>query len=362
MPNTMRILLVEDNGAEIASYEESLEVYKEESQNNIELIVCKNTTDASDRIDNNIDAAIVDLRLDENEGDGNSVIQLIQERLHRLPVAIYSGTPNDVNPELLTPLITKYTKGDESFVDIIDELYIFFKTGITKIFGGRGVLEETMNQIFNESIIPQTNAWKKYVEEEVNIEKALIRYTISHLHNLLDNDVEASIPEEMYINDYCIRTGSLLKNKDTGNYHVVVSPACDMVDHKGNGCYKTNRVALCEIEDHDTVINRIVGNTGRNKLPRKIETIIKNNGNNYHHWLPKSYMFDGGFINMRHLETFEVSEVKNDLISTFEMPSCVISPHFMKDVISRLSAYYARQGQPNFNFTEIAQAITDSRD
>ena len=65
----------------------------------------------------------------------------------------------------------------------------------------------------------------------------------------------------------------------------------------------------------------------------------------YYHWLPETNFFDGGFLNFRKLKTLSEDEFREQ----FEKPSIQISPFFVKDIVSRFSSYYARQGQPEID-------------
>lgn len=355
----LNLLLVEDDEGVVKTYKSTINVYETKNNCKINLLESISVEGSIELIGRSIDAAIIDLKLGDDPDGGNKIIRNIHEKSYRFPITVLTGTPDETDTNL--PLLSIKTKGDD-FEEILDDIFSVYDTGITKIFGGRGLIEETMDKVFWDSVIPHLDIWKKYSSEGENIEKALIRFTISHLHHLIENDVNASLPEEMYIKGDTLGTGSIVKNKQSENFHIVVSPACDMVKHSKNS-FKTTKVALCEIEKYDDVIPEYLGET--NSTPKKIkavERLIKNNHTNYYHWLPEAKLFSGGFINMRHMQTYEVTSEKNEISEEFDTPMCIISPHFMKDIISRFSGYYARQGQPDFSFKSIAENIVDSLD
>ena len=92
--------------------------------------------------------------------------------------------------------------------------------------------------------------WKAYCIQGKQTEKALLRYTVSHIVEALSNENEYSFPEEMYIAPPIskdIKTGSIVKKKSTEDYYIVLSPACDMAKHSGK--YKTDHIMVCAIED-----------------------------------------------------------------------------------------------------------------
>ena len=78
-----------------------------------------------------------------------------------------------------------------------------------------------------------------------------------------------------------------------------------------------------------------------------------NNLSGYYHWLPPTKGFPGGVINFR--KSMAVSAEKfND---EFEPPEIQVSSQFIKDIVHRFSAFYARQGQPDFDFDELAMSL-----
>mgnify|MGYP000049338159 CR=1 FL=1 len=353
----LNLLLVEDDADVVDTYKSTIKVYEIQNECKINLLESRSVNEAKELIGRSIDAAIIDLKLDDDPDGGNKVLQQINERLYRFPVIVLTGTPDETDMDL--PLIDVRTKGDD-FSEILDKLFSVFNTGVTKIFGGRGLIEETMNKVFWESVIPHLDTWEKYSLEGRNIEKALIRYTISHLHHLLDNDNDECLPEEMYIKSKILSTGSILQNKQNSKFHIVVSPPCDMANHNGTG-FKTTKVVLCEIEAFNGVLEKCIGEIQK-KAKKKIaiKELLKNNYANYYHWLPDAPLFSGGFVNMRHVHSYQVTIVENEIEEFFHDPICIISPHFMRDIISRHSSYYARQGQPDFSFSNIAEEIFDS--
>ncbi|MEM8452862.1 response regulator, partial [Morganella morganii] len=75
-----------------------------------------------------------------------------------------------------------------------------------------------------------------------------------------------------------------------------------------------------------------------------------NNKTGYYHWLPKVDFFPGGTINFRRVSTYSECELDTD----FHKSNLQISPSFIKDIVSRFSSYYARQGQPDIEYDIIA--------
>ena len=142
-------------------------------------------------------------------------------------------------------------------------------------------------------------------------------------------------------------TGSIVKAAD--QWFVVLSPACDLVI-RASGEFKTDRILLVEIEVEADIVNHALKDiTKISRRKNKLKTVFNNHHRDYYHWLPKTDFFNGGFLNFRKLKTLE----KDDFEDQFEKPSIQISPFFIKDIVSRFSSYYARQGQPDIDSEEF---------
>ena len=133
---------------------------------------------------------------------------------------------------------------------MLRDFFNVFDTGLTRIFGGRGTIERVMDNIFWESVLPVFNRWLLYAANGDDTEKALLRYTLSHLIEFIDVDSDAYYPEEMYVvsaGQDGIKTGNIIQNKSTSVFFIVLSPACDLVVRK-NGDFKTDRILVAQIE------------------------------------------------------------------------------------------------------------------
>ena len=93
--------------------------------------------------------------------------------------------------------------------------------------------------------------------------------------------------------------------------------------------------------------------TNKGKKENKLKNVFGNNYTDYFHWLPETDFFNGGFLNFRKITTC----TKDELGDIYDPPHIQISPHFVKDILSRFSSYYARQGQPDIDRTKIIEGI-----
>ena len=323
----------------------------EAGRNQYEITVADSYATGLSMINEDINGVIVDVKLDD-DNNGNDIIHEIMQK-YRLPVAIFTGTP-DTEQDKGSPIIV-YKKGEAKQEDIITNLCSVFDTGLFKVLGGTGIIESVMNKVFWNNLYPQINLWKSKKENGIDTEKVLLRYAISHIQELIDSEMPAHVTEEMYIcppvNDL-IKTGSIIKAKSDGLYFIVLSPPCDLSVHDGK--MKTDWVLLCEIELQATVNARIIG--AAKSLPKQESLIAKalnNNYTDYYHWLPENSLFQGGYVNFRKVITYSPDEVTEQ----FNHPLLKVQEGFVKSILGRFSTYYARQGQPDFDFETEAKNI-----
>jgi hypothetical protein len=297
------------------------------------------------------DGVIVDINLD-GENSGNEIIKRIIKQ-YRIPVAVMTGTP-DTDLDEKSPIMV-YTKGEVTYEHIINSLIKMCDTGMFDVIGGRGKIIEAMNTIFWNNLYPQIHLWQDKKEKGVDTEEILLRYAVAHIQELVDAEIPAYVTEEMYINPPLtknIRTGSILKSKENEALYIVLSPPCDLVLHSDK--MKTDRIMLCEIIKDKPILEKAIGNASTpHKKAKAISKLLKNTDAEYFHWLPSNALFIGGYINFRNILTFHPDELKD----RFHESEVRIQEHFVKNILRRFSSFYARQGQPDFNFEKEAEYI-----
>ena len=366
----LRILLVEDDKRDIERYERDLKNYQEEKQRDITLVKCETLYDALDELENPFEGAIIDLQLTPGGDEGKQVIKQIRESFFRIPIFIFTGKPEDVDKSIEG--IEVFTKSNTNFYDLLDKLCETYDTGLTRILGGRGIMEENLTEVFFRNLLPQIETWrsygKEYLEEEPErTEKALLRHTLNHLLALLDEGNENYFPEEVYL---CppmsekFTTGSIVTTED--QWFAVLSPACDLVIKK-NGEFRTDCVLCVEIENTSYIVGKVLTETGikrmrnadkkKKKTEKLLKEIFKNSYTFYYHWLPETDFFEGGFLNFRKLQTLSEDEFRE----RFQQPCIQISPPFVKDIVSRFSSYYGRQGQPDLDNKDFVDYHTQQQ-
>ncbi|MDE0126599.1 MAG: hypothetical protein OXN97_18695 [Bryobacterales bacterium] len=334
--HALQLLLVEDDIRLVESYKTVLADYVEERGRQLELHVVNSLDDAKRGLGKWIDAAIVDLNLGSGTSDGGEIIKQLK-KYFRVPVAVLTGTPDDA--ENVPPVVGIFTKGEHRFDEVLDRLWSVHEIGLTKIMGGRGLLEERLNRVFLKNLLPTVDVWIRYAaKDRKRTERALLRYALGHLVADLEGDDTPCYPEEVYLApplDDSLETGSLVRCKARQTWHVVMTPACDLVIRK-DGDPKTDMVVLAEVVPEVDVFDLLKANNRQKKKLRR------NNDASYLHWLPKCHALEGGFVNFRRLDTV----AWNELDEKFDRENMRVAPSFIKDMVSRFSTFYARQGQP----------------
>ena len=366
----IKILLVEDAKDQQEIFKDIVDVFNADEKNiNVTYEIAENPEEASIKIDSSYDGAIIDLWLEGDEEGGNEIVHQLDDSFTRIPIIFVTAFADLVIDH--PSVINTRRREDGTYRSDLLLLQEIHNTGLTRIMGGRGVIEKNLSKVFLESLLPQINKWVSYGKTEPKrTEKALLRCALNHLFQLLEEDREHYFPEEIYLYPPIpnkITTGSMVKADN--QWFVVLSPACDLII-RTSGQF-TERILFVEVEKETDIVgkalNRLRNITDDEKREKMREDILQRlAGNNYafyYHWLPPvkfklsddgSFGFDGGFLNFRKLEALS----KRNFNAKFGDPLIQISPFFVKDIVSRFSSYYARQGQPDIDNEDFVTRYT----
>ena len=354
--STLQLLIVEDDEQDLERCRVDVENYRDDTRRNIEIVECKTLDKALEKLDNSYDGAIIDLKLTPQGVEGIEVIKEIRKLFFRIPIFIFTGNP-DIRNESIKG-IEVFLKGETRYYNLIDQLWDTYETGLTRMMGRAGRIEELLGKVFLENLLLQRKRWISYGKEDLErTENALLRYTLDYLLQLLEEDDKPRYPEEVYIYPHLsdeITTGSIVREKTTNGLFVVLSPACDLVIRKDD-VFKTDRILFVEIEEEREIVeDALDGIRKQSKIKRELVAVANNNHRIYYHRLPKTDFFDGGFLNFRKVNAL----TKGEFDEKFEEPSIQISPFFVKDIVARFSSFYARQGQPDIDNTDFVDRNT----
>lgn len=364
MPNNLRLLIVEDDPGQIKVYEQQIDYYNSKNKILIKRDIRKSLDLGLEALRiKDYDAAIVDIKLSstDTKKTGNQIIRKIKEDL-RFPIRVYTNI-DDIDDDLKeeSEFFRVYKRGKENektIQEILEELVDIYKTGITNILGRRGAIEGYLKEIFWKHLSGSFKGWIEEAKLGNKTEKILLRYTLSHIREYLDINKTGKFddyhPAEVYIANPVnenIHTGLILKNNDDNIYYIVLTPLCDLAN-KG-----AKKIVLALIEKKDMqyvtdlkskIIKR--GNGSRNARA-SLMNLLRNKHSLKYHFLPEVNGI-GGFINFQKITSLSEKDI-NDSFSKI----ATVTDKFCKDIIVRFSHYYARQGQPDFNYENLYESM-----
>ena len=365
MSEVFDLFILEDNDAAYDSFNSLIEDYNKENEIKIKTVRFKEVKQALNAIKSGwYDGAIIDIRLstsDDSE-NGNEIIREIKNNL-RFPIRVYTGY-DDIDDDLQdqNEFYKIYKRTDIRFQEVLVELINIYKTGITKILGKKGTIEDYLRDIFWNHLSSSFGSWIKEAQTKDNIEKILLRYTLSHLQEYLDKDDSGDYdeyhPSEFYIKDPInkkLHNGMILKQKSPDEYFIVLTPSCDLANEKND------KVLMCKIiqdvkefsvrlernkkckkacEEKKTQTNAQMKKY--NSAKGRVMEITRNSFKLQYHYVPKINSL-GGFIDFQDISVIN----KADVESNYDKIASVTN-NFRKEIVARFSHYYMRQGQPCF--------------
>lgn len=361
------ILIVENDPNDIQTYEDTIRTLNMDfNGEHVINPVIKTTEEEGLKAleENEWSAAFIDLKLSTQDilsaEEGNNLVKQIYSK-RRFPVYIITNTPSDVSPDFIqSDFLRIKTKDGIDYSEIFNDIINIQETGILKIIGKQGQIEKYLDKIFWENLSTSIDLWSKDNSRKPDQkEKSLLRYTILHMLEYLDE--ENYHPSEFYITKPIkenIFTGDIVEY--LGVRYIVLTPSCDIVI-RHDGARNTQRILFCKIKDLKNEVENfklLTSETGAaNKNRIRLNKYIQNNSKSNFHFIPRHNDIEAGLIDFQDKTTIGVRAVERKLkrgeckrIATVSMP-------FLKDIISRYSNYYSRQGSPDFNSDEIFSSI-----
>ena len=364
----IKILIVEDDKDKREDYSRFLKAYNIEHNDTheVEAIYSTNKDEAFQKLNNtklNFDGAIVDLDLLGNGGtdkSGNDVIIEIKRKL-RFPIFVITGTPHHIAEDLdeSNSIFEVFERDDVDLDEIFNKFKSIKETGILNLLNRNGKIEELIQNIFWNHLSTSLDNWINDTNRNSSEkEESLLRYTILHMLEYLDeNKVH---PSEFYITRPVkenVSTGDLIEF-DSQRY-VVLTPACDFVKRPKKGrnvrltfLLKINELSLLipdmdNIESIDELSSKkkqLLGSLVSNKLP-------------FYHFIPKHNHIKPGIIDFQDKYSISIETIEEKIKENTADRFATISMPYIKDIISRYSNYYSRQGSPDFDSNEIYNSL-----
>lgn len=349
----IKLLVIEDEPAQIQMYEDVIFQHNKKGGIQFSHLICKTFVEGEEALKSPYyDAAIIDLKLSNSEElEGKKLVVAVYQKL-RIPIVIYSGSLGQVDDIKENALLKKRVR-TEQLSTVLAEIIAIYNTGITSLLRPNGNVDNTLTHIFWNHLSNDLDIWIKH-----NNPETLLRYILSHFQEYLEIDSVGDF-QEYHPSEVFIRP-PIRKNKHTGDLieyegglYLILTPACDMVvnykwDGKGNKTpyRKADTMLVAALQDFDYKTNCLNKNGEVDK--GKISEYVKNNSYRYH-YLPPYLNKNGFLIDFQNLRSIEFD-------TQIETVASISSP-FIKDIISRFSNYYSRQGQPTFDQDKIVNEL-----
>jgi len=391
----IKILIVEDEEDQLELYEDAITEFNDESTK-FTLVpkIAKTKENAEAILETDFfDAAFIDLNLTaatvgEETAEGNDLVDLIMQDM-RYPIFVVTGKANGHITELAekNTFIKLHIKDEEELSNnLLKEVEKIYSTGITKVLGARGSLNDYLDKIFWNHLSLTMPHWLSIECDNCKIEKTISRYTLTHLYEYMEETegTEKILYDssEMYIFPRIkttIRPGDIVTNGELK--YLVLTPACtiakkceqfqlikivlladnkDIVKSKENiEKAKTNIIQHKKKKDslgvdiYEDRLKKLVEVREKkiNNLKGLIGNYISNTKGEGYHFLPKFLQFEESLVDFQDIIT-----VSKDNINKYS-GIATISIHFFKDIQARFSAFYARQGSPDFDNKKLSQGI-----
>jgi len=362
----MKLLIVEDEGVQIQLYKDIIESFNKASEIKIEYEIFLNLKDAKDSLRSpEYDGAIIDLKLTKGTEklDGLEIVDEI-ENSQRFPIFIVSGSISSIDDREENTFFKK-RKRDSDFKTILSELVEIYKTGITKILGRKGKIENYLTSIFWNHLSNSMDLWvKDKTRTPDEKQKSLLRYILMYIQEYLEindnSEFEDYHPAEIYITPPVknkVFTGDIVISKENGNRFIILTPSCDLAQGKAK------LILLVSIESiTGGIFNEKVSIIRKGKSKPEViseselilKKLISNSFSNKYHYLPEYKNIESGLINFQKINTISIK----DLADKYAIIAATNSS-FTKDIVARFSYYYSRQGSPDFNVDEIYNSLFD---
>lgn len=355
---SMNLLIVEDDPAQTQAYRRAIDNWNNEEHGtaiNFDFADDLSTVESL-VLSKHYDSAIVDLALKGDSGNqhsGNDVIRIIRENL-RYPVYVVSGNTSDIEGEFTGhPFIEAFNRGIRVKEELLPLIVKRYKTGVANVVSGRGLMESALKQVFYEHLPDAIQHWEDSDLTPAIKEKQILRYVLSHMQEILDIDEvgkdDKRSQAEVYIMPPVrkdIYSGLIVKHKESGEFFMVMTPACTI--SQGNADFY-QLAKLIMLKEHPKVAAKKTSSAAR---IQEISKVVKDNNQRYH-FLPNFKDMDARVIDFQQITSVKKSEISDELYDYIGS----VTPAFYKDIVVRFTSFYSRLGSPDFEFDQISAEL-----
>lgn len=351
---SLQLLIIEDEEAQIESYQDIIDQHNKKSSPQITPTFSKTFKEGQEALKSPFyDGAIIDLKLSNSEElEGRTLVESVFKKI-RIPIMIYSGSIAQIDDIKENALLKKRLRTSE-FTSVLSEIIGIYNTGITRYLRPDGSFDQKLTNIFWDHLSNSLDTWIEH-----NNQESLLRYILSHFQEYLEINMEGTFeeyhPHEVYIKPPIkknLHTGDLIVYEE--QLFLILTPACDIVIQGWNNIpegtktpiRKSDNLILVKVKDFD--VKEFCKDKNGSVDKSKIKNFVTNSSYRFH-YLPPSLNDNGYLVDFQDITTIPFNEGLERLAT--------ISSPFIKDIISRFSNYYSRQGQPTYSQDKIVEDL-----
>jgi hypothetical protein len=393
----IKVLIVEDDETQVNNWNMAIESHNASAEDegfSVNHSIKRDKVTALEYIkENDIDAAILDIRLgsDHNQDGGIILNKILESEL--AVVVILSGEPGvqELLPEW-NPKVKNIVKGNNGIQQTLDWLKAQVPM-LRQIKAVQRDIKREMVKLFSRSIWPRWDYWISNAPTDLSatifIQNSLARHLTAHVYaEFLERTHHKVHQEEWFFVPPIrngLRTGDLITSPN-GDIEIILTPRCDLAQA---GKTEFFQLAKCtdisakwnqaqkNYEEAETSYQKImdIGSTPegscvkcsqaeidnarkkRDSAKSKFRSLSSHDGNkNVSHFLPQISLIDGTkkgpfFINFSEIRSVHKSDEKSiKTITGGRFAS--ITTEFLPSVVERFGSYYSRIGTPDYSHNE----------
>lgn len=354
----IKLLIIEDDPIQSAVIKSAVIAWNLENKlnrcNQIDADIIENDVDVYKMIfDTKYDCFALDINWGKGQefAGGELAKKIINSK--RVPIAVYSGDLSSIEDLEESIGFKKFNRSEVPFRQVLTFASEIKSKGIFDLIGNGGKVEQKMREIFWKDLQSIT----EYLEgiPENNDESVFTRIISTRLIDYLSSvDRNPQKYFEFYIHPSQkkrVANGDIYRFEETCNeevvaeYYIVMTPVCKLVNNP-----PINNVNLVKIDNAHAKIQSIkTKETANNRVSAMSEV---NKKDELHFIPPLNGVFEMGIADFSIVRTVRLSD-----LNVARQRVTTINPVYMKDIQSRFSQFFAKQGQPDIDFSHLERSI-----